>query len=1490
MALAAGARLGPYEVVDLVGAGGMGEVYRARDPRLSRDVAIKVLPAAVAASPERQQRFEREARAVAAVSHPNVLTVFDVGTQAVAAADGSAAAIPFVVTELLQGETLRELMRHRPPTQQQVLSFAAQIARGLDAAHGHGVVHRDVKPENVFVTSDGRVKVLDFGIAKLSQQVASEGAGATESAPTGDGQVPGTIGYMSPEQLRGQSVDHRTDIFSLGVVLYELLGGKHPFHRDSAVATVTAILEETPPELSTLTRGVPPAVSGVVRRCLEKDREQRFRSAHDLALSLEATLGGRVAASAPQDVEERSPYPGLASFTETDAAVFFGREAEVKALWKRLQGRKLAAVIGPSGAGKTSFVRAGVVASRPAGWGCLVCTPGRSAFRGLGRALVPGLSGDPEATGALVDVDDPAVACELVGRWRRRHDEALLVVDQFEELFTLNPAQTQASFADLLSRLASEADVHVLVSLRDDFLMKCAEHAGLAPLFESLTPLPALARSGLRRALVEPAETRGFALEDEALVDEMLTASEGARAPLPLLAFAVSRLWEQRDGERKLLTRAAHEAIGGVAGALAQHAEAAMEQIGPERQAIVRELFRNLVTAQGTRAVAERGELLSAFSDERPAAEEVLRQLIDARLLTSYELESADGQPGQHRVEVAHESLLTAWPRLVRWQAQDEEGAVLRDQLRQAAHLWDEKGRTGDLLWTGTAFREFELWRERYPGALTAVEEAFARAMSEKARRRKRLVTAAVSFVILALAGVAIVVDASRHEAVAARSRGEAARLVALGRVELDRYPTAAVAYARRSLEVADTIEARQLALEALWRGPVTSRLTVDEDCSRVAFSADGQRIACSGFTQRLSWVSRDGAVHPFTLQPTKADARSTLPLPTGLLTWLPGDDRVRELSPEGREVRSYKGEVHHLRVLPDVGFVTCGPAGPGARDLVIRVWRQGASEPAELGRWSPPPGMRFDQPGLRPLDIDPRLHFLAYGWEDGVYVRSLRPAAPADVLVDRHDGQVREVAFDAAGERLASIDDRGQVKIRAVPAWKDVRSVAAVPAARFSLLAFDARGERLAWGAAGEGVLLWDTPGPPDAALLTLRRGEVVNESQQAFSPDGRWLVSGGFGESIDFWPLDLPHALVLRGHAEGPIERLAFSGDSRALVSCARDGARVWPLTSAGGRQRLIPVGGEYMCYDIGVEPAGHDVVVASPFKGIYVVPIQGGAARQIVDLAGRRLALSGIAFDDATHRVAVGSTYAPGPEELSLFVIDLVTGARKELRERAGPSDDPYSGHVDDMAFAPDGSLLTAGDDGVKRWNIEKGTSTILYGGPGHFAGLAVSRDRRRAVALVGSKPGSYFPLLQAEIVLLDLETGSHRALPLHGARLTHAVALDPAGERLVTGDVTGAVRVGRISGEEPHLLLGHSGPVTDVAVSPDGKWIASASGAEIRLWPMPDVSKPPLHTLPHDELMARLGSLTNLRVVEDAASTTGYRLDIGPFPGWKDVPTW
>jgi serine/threonine protein kinase len=288
MSLAAGVRLGPYEIVAPVGAGGMGEVYRARDPRLGREVAVKVLPSAYAADSDRLQRFEQEARAAAALNHPNILAVYDVGTHR---STGSGQGFPYIVSELLDGESLRDVLNAGALPARRAIHYAVQIGQGLAAAHDKGIVHRDLKPENLFVTADGRVKILDFGLAKLTQPepaFADITALPTMAPNTKPGIVLGTIGYMSPEQVRGIVADPRSDVFALGVVLYEMLSGRRAFQGDTAADIMSAILKEDPTDLPVAERHIPPALARIVGRCLQKNPAARLQSTQDLAFALEA--------------------------------------------------------------------------------------------------------------------------------------------------------------------------------------------------------------------------------------------------------------------------------------------------------------------------------------------------------------------------------------------------------------------------------------------------------------------------------------------------------------------------------------------------------------------------------------------------------------------------------------------------------------------------------------------------------------------------------------------------------------------------------------------------------------------------------------------------------------------------------------------------------------------------------------------------------------------------------------------------------------------------------------------------------------------------------------------------------------------------------------------------------------------------------------------------------------------------------------------------
>ncbi len=278
-----GMRIGPYEVLSSLGAGGMGEVYRARDTRLGRDVAIKVLPAEFASDPDRLHRFEQEARAAGQLNHPNIVALYDIGTH-----EGA----PYIVTELLEGESLREKLAGSPLPPRKVLGVAIQAASGLAAAHEKGIVHRDIKPENLFVTTDGHVKILDFGVAKLAprRQVVEGPVAPTVVGGTDPGFVMGTVGYMSPEQVRGLSVDHRSDIFSLGCVLYEMVTGRRAFAGATAADTMTAILTEELPDPSATATAVPPSLGRVITHCLEKGPDERFQSARDVAFDLQAAL------------------------------------------------------------------------------------------------------------------------------------------------------------------------------------------------------------------------------------------------------------------------------------------------------------------------------------------------------------------------------------------------------------------------------------------------------------------------------------------------------------------------------------------------------------------------------------------------------------------------------------------------------------------------------------------------------------------------------------------------------------------------------------------------------------------------------------------------------------------------------------------------------------------------------------------------------------------------------------------------------------------------------------------------------------------------------------------------------------------------------------------------------------------------------------------------------------------------------------------------
>ncbi len=1415
-----------YQIREVLGRGGMGEVYRAFDLKLRVDVALKAVRPELSSSEKARELLRQEVRSAREVMSPNVCRIFDLVVE-----EGR----ELVSMEYIDGATLAESLRERRPLElREAREIAAQFLSGLEAIHEAGLVHRDFKPENVMLTRAGRVVVMDFGLAKARSEERSR-------------TIAGTPAYMSPEQSRGEAVDSRSDVFSAGVVLAEML---------------TAWPRQ---ELWEAVRESPPRVpegpwTPVLRQALSRDRENRYATARALARALD-----EVTHRLP-GFEDKHPYPGLASFTEEEAEYFFGREMEVEGVWKKLKRPRLLALIGPSGAGKSSFLRAGLLPALPPGWRMVLSTPGSRPLQSLGQALAPSLAGDAQAVQSLVRFDDPDTAVSLLSKWRQKSEHALVIVDQFEELFTLNPPEVQEAFATLLGRLVLEADVHVLVSLRDDFLFHCQKHDALSPVFSELTPLGTLSESALRRALVQPALACGYRFEDDALVEEMVSEVSHERGVLPLLAFAASRLWEKRDREKGLLTREAYREIGGVGGALAQHAEETLERIGAERAPLVRELFRNLVTSQGTRASREVSELLSVFpnEEERKAAEEVLRELVAARLLTSYETS----------VEIIHESLLSAWPRLVHWQNQDEGGALLRDQLRQAAQAWEDRGRLDDLLWTGASFLEFRAWRARYTGGLSALEEAFAEAATKLAgrRRKRRRIAVATSFALLL--GIMGVFFSLWRRSVLEVSRREAAQILALGRLNLEDRPTAALAHALASLERADNEPARRFAVEALWHG--ASAIVLESGVINSAdFSPDGQWIATGGaFADQVRLWSRDGGA-PKILPANYAGAVQFSPrgrfLAAGGRTiarfWsLPEGNQIRELKLEGATRFYRRGE----------RFLSFSTTADGRE--AVRDWTRPEEDPEIL--------TSIDLSGVGDWHVDASGEWLLTGRGNRVYRTKLRDSTTDRAeLLGTHEAKVVWVAAHPSASRVVSGDETGEIRIWSIAEASgrlERTFKSPVPSARL-----DPTDSFLAAAAVGphstpDVAYVWDLIGPPDADPFVLRNASVSLMNNFGFDPRGDWLLTANAEFGILF-PLRSKRPHVLRGQLPPNIQ-IAFTPDGSSLVSTSDEGAaRIWPLRYSGEeRARVLIEKSGLLGYCLAVDPTGKYALVESRFEPrVFLVPLDGSGPRQMPGLK-RGDGTVGPAVFSPDGRLVVSVGYMPS----LLRIWDLESGDVRIFKtpvpgDQCG-TEGRWRDAVAGLAFLADGRLLTIMVRGaIHVWDLGDGTQReirpcVLSRTLADFS-VAIDKDRRRFVSMAWEA-----------FTLFDLETGSSQTITSHGNRVT-AAALDPTGTIVVTGSNDGVVRVGHVTGDEPHLLYGHTLDVFSVAVSPDGKWISSASqDGTIRLWPMPEGK--PFHTLPYEEILERLRSFTNLRVVRDAASGEGYRLEAGPFPGWKILPGW
>ncbi|MEP7136842.1 MAG: protein kinase [Chloroflexota bacterium] len=1437
-----------YALGERLGNGGMGAVYRAIQPLVEREVAVKIILPQYANHPDFIRRFEAEAQLVARLEHPHIVPLYDYWREP---------SVAYLVMRLLRGGNVQSLIRNGtalPPAA--VLRIVEQVGSALSAAHRAGVVHRDLKPANVLLDEDNNAYLADFGIAKNLSNFSSE---------TQADMIIGSPDYISPEQILSEYIRPQTDIYALGVMLYELLTGAVPFRGPTPFDVMHQHLKTTLPPLSANRAGLPGSLDEIIKHATAKDPLQRYEHVEDMVNDLRGALGERPSAGKGESIhsqptlvplkETDNPYKGLRSFGEGDAQDFFGREALLQQLLIRLgEGGELSrflTVVGPSGSGKSSVVKAGLIPALRRGalpgsenWFIIEMLPGAHPLEELEAALL------------RVAVNPPASLIEqfqndnrgLIRAVRRSlpddpNIELVLVIDQFEEVFTLVQDENERiRFLGLLvsSVLDENSRIRIILTVRADFIDKPLTYMDFGELIrQRMEIVLPLTSDEMESAIVSPAERVGLHME-QGLVPIMMHDLADQPGALPLLQYALTELFEKRNANT--LTKSAYQNIGGVLGALGRRAEEVFTGLNPECQEIAKQLFLRLVTlgegVEDTRRrtlITELENLQLGGGTDGKNYLASFRTTLDA--FGRARLFSFDRDPGTRgpTVEVAHEAILREWSRLREWLNESRTLVRMQRQLALAATEWESAQRDESFLLNGTKLAQYEGWTISSAIALTQHELDYlkasvtardqreieeterqqreldsARKLAEtermsalRLRGRNRVISTVgvIALMLAVLAGVFAFKSNQSKQQAFSRELASAA----ISNLELD--PERSILLALQGLSTQYSSEAENALRQGLATSRVKWTLLSDAYINSLAYSPDGKQVATG---------NANGVVQVWDIQTGHEVFRFDDTYSITKIVY----------TPDGKQ----------LITADENGYINIWDATNGK----LTSWFPAFSE----GVWN----MRLSSDGMRLVTTS----------STSIKIWDAKTSKLLSTLTTS-SSNIENIAFSSDGTRLATASVDGNVIIWDMETGKDLFMFSVSPNGCNPNIIFNQDGKRLITSDSCGTVGFWDISGnkgqelfhrkvrstggivtlnlSPDGTRLAVGNNNSVsmwdpntgfdlfflpNEWKVFsgdFSPDGKYFAAVGFSKAIKVWDLSLPgEKFVVNAHDGNRIGDVTYSPDGTLIATESKDAgsAILWDIAKD---QKYLTIKDPGLCCSVAFSPDGMNLAIGSIQSQAKIRDAKMG--KILTTLNGHTDVVFKVIFSTDGTRIATASY------DGSAKVWDATNG--KQLITIAVGTG---GWSLQDIAFSPDGKFLATSSvfdtSQVSMWDVATGKWLFGLGkdSPITWGGLAFSPNGK--LLAVG-----YTDNVARIWDVSTMKSQTEPLLVLRGhSNLVFEVAFNSDGTRLATASFDGTVKLwnmapGADQGRELTTLPGHTGEVTGIAFSPDGKYLASVS---------------------------------------------------------------